>query len=219
MQSIASILSLGFLIALIVAIVFGVKWYKSRKDKSGENYKKNKKRMIITLVVMIVCLIGGSLAQNAADEQEAEAEAAAQYAKDKKNYKEDKKFFIGQYGLVGAAAEELSNKESNEWADAIDNSGDDFDVDSTVDNIEKKHSDDIDNLEYTLDHMHEKDQSIQKNTAAPKSEKKTIHEAYLSLKHFVNHATYISGSYDDFTDEASKLDRETADKAEELQDL
>lgn len=219
MQSIASILSLGFLIALIVAIVFGVKWYKSRKDKSGENYKKNKKRMIITLVVMIVCLIGGSLAQNAADEQEAEAEAAAQYAKDKKTYKEDKKLFIGQYGLVGAAAEDLSNKESSEWGDAIDNSGDDFDVDATIDEIEEKHSDDIDSLETLVEHMHEKDQKIQKNTAAPKSEKKTIHSAYLSLKHFVNHATYISGSYDDFTDEAGKLDQETADKTEELQDL
>lgn len=219
MQSIASILSLGFLIALIVAIVFGVKWYKSRKDKSGENYKKNKKRTIITLVVMIVCLIGGSMAQNAADEEEAEAKAAAQYAKDKKNYKDEKQNFISQYAYVGAAAEDLANKESDEWGDAIDNSGDDFDVDSAIDNIEKKHSDDIDSLEKLINHMHEKDQEIQKNTAAPKSEKETIHSAYLSLKHFANHATYISGSYDDFNDEASKLDRETADKAEELQDL
>lgn len=122
MQSIASILSLGFLISLIVAIVFGVKWYKSRKDKAGANYKKNKKRTIVTLVVMVVCLIGGNMAQSAADEQE----AAAQYAKDKKNYKDEKRNFISQYAYVGAAAEDLSNKESDEWGDAIDNSGDDL---------------------------------------------------------------------------------------------
>lgn len=215
MESIASILSLGFLIALIVAIVFGVKWYRSRKDKSGENYKKNKKRTIVTLVVMVVCFIGGSLAQNEADEEA----AAAQYAKDKKNYKDEKKNFISQYAYVGAAAEDLSNKESNEWGDAIENSGDDFDVDSTIDSIEKKHSDDIDGLETLVAHMHEKDQEIQKNTAAPKREKKTIHSAYLSLKHFANQATYISGSYNDFNDKASKLDQEVADKTEELQDL
>lgn len=215
MESIASILSLGFLIALIIAIVFGVRWFKARKDKSRDNYKKDKKRTIITLVVMVVCLVGGSLAQNEADDEA----AAAQYAKDKKNYKEEKELFVSQYASVGAAAEDLSNKEGSEWGDAIDNSGDDFDVDATIDGIEKKHSDDIDSLETLVEHMHEKDQKIQKNTAAPKSEKKTIHSAYLSLKHYANHATYISGSYDDFTDEAGKLDQETADKAEELQDL
>lgn len=64
--------------------------------------------------------------------------------------------------------------------------------------------------------MHDADQKIQKNTAAPKGEKEKIHSAYLRLKHFTNHATDISGSYND---EHNEIDQEVADKAEELQDL
>ena len=215
MQSIASILSLGFLIALIVAIVFGVKWYKSRKDKSGDNYKKNKKRTIVTLVVMAVCLIGGSMAQNEADEEE----QAAIEAQDKKNYKGEKEKFIAMYSTLGPAVEQLSEKEGDEWGDAIDNSGYDFDVNSTIDNIEKKNSEDIDNVETVLDKLHTTDQKIQDNSYASGKDKKTIHDAYLSLKHFADHATAIGGSYDDFTDEHNQMDRKTADKLEELQDL
>ena len=210
MQSLASILALGFIIALIIAIVFGVKWFKLREDKDSKKFKQNKKRTIIMLVILIVCLFGSGMAQNTADEQEAEAQKQVQYAKDD---------FIHQYKYIAAATEQLSNQEGKEWEEAIDNSDEDFDVDATIDNIEEKHSDDIDSLDTIIGNMHDADQKIQKNTAAPKGEKEKIHSAYLSLKHFTNHATDISGSYNDFTDEHNEMDQEVADKAEELQDL
>ncbi len=219
MQSLASILALGFIIALIIAIVFGVKWFKLREDKDSKKFKQNKKRTINTLVILIVCLFGSGRAQNTADEQEAEAQKQVQYAKDKKNYKDDKDDFIHQYKYIAAATEQLSNQEGKEWEEAIDNSDEDFDVDATIDNIEEKHSDDIDSLDTIIGNMHDADQKIQKNTAAPKGEKEKIHSAYLSLKHFTNHVTDISGSYNDFTDEHNEMDQEVADKAEELQDL
>lgn len=198
---------------------FGVKWFKLREDKDSKKFKQNKKRTIITLVILIVCLFGSGMAQNTADEQEAEAQKQVQYAKDKKNYKDDKDDFIHQYKYIAAATEQLSNQEGKEWEEAIDNSDEDFDVDATIDNIEEKHSDDIDSLDTIIGNMHDADQKIQKNTAAPKGEKEKIHSAYLSLKHFTNHATDISGSYNDFTDEHNEMDQEVADKAEELQDL
>lgn len=222
MQSIASILFVGFLIALIVAIVFGVKWYKSRKDKSGDNYKKNKKRTIVTLVVMAVCLIGGSMAQNAADEEEQaaiEAQQAAIEAQDKKDYGEEKKKFTEAYGDMCADVEELSSDEADEWEDTIDNSGEDFDVDSTIDSIEDNHSDDIDNVEVGLDALHSEDKKIQNNSYASKKDKETIHNAYLSMKHFSDHATSMYGSYNDFLDAHNKMDQDVSDKLEELQDL
>lgn len=219
MQSFASFLFLGFLVALVVAIVFGVKWFKARKDRDGDKYKKNKKQAIISIIVMVVLFIGSGMAQSAADEQEAEEQAAAQRAKDKKNYKSEKEFFVDHYAAAGAIIEDLSSKESEEWEDAIDGSDDDFDVDATIEDIEENNSDDIDQVETVLDRMHEADQKIQKNTAAPKKDKEIIHTAYLDLKHFANHATTISGSYNDFVSEHNDLDRKVSDRAEELQDL
>ncbi|MEE6660287.1 hypothetical protein [Limosilactobacillus pontis] len=215
MESIASVLSLGFLIAVIIAIVFGVKWFKARKDKSGDNYKKNKKRTIITLVVMVVCLVGGSLAQNEADAEE----QAAIEARDKKNYKGEKEKFVTMYSILGPTVEDLSKKEIDEWGNAIDNSDDDFDVDATIDGIEKKHSEDIDSVEKEIETLHKADQKIQDNSYASEKDKKTVHSAYLNLKHFANHATDISGSYNDFSDEHNDMDQKTADSMEELQDL
>lgn len=219
MQTFASILGLSFLIALILAIIFGVKWFKQREDKSGEDYKQNKKKTIISIIVMVVLFIGSGMAQSAANKQEAEAQAAAQRAKDKKNYKSEKEDFIDDYTNAGSLVEDLSSKEGEEWEDAIDASDDDFDVDATIEDIEENNSEDIDKVEDAIDSLHEADQEIQNNTAAPKKDKETIHAAYLDLKHFASHATSLSGSYNDFVDEHNELDRKITDRIEELEDL
>lgn len=139
--------------------------------------------------------------------------------KEKTHYKGDKEQFIEKYQDLGATVESLSSKEGDEWGDAIDNSGDDFDVDSTIESIQDKHSDDIDTINDGISELHELDQKIQNNHSVNESDKKTIHKSYLDLKHFADHATNISGSFNDFSDEHNSLDRKTSDHVEELEDL
>lgn len=137
----------------------------------------------------------------------------------KNDYTFLKERFISLYSSLGAAVEDLSSKEGDEWNDAIENSDDDFDVDATIESIEDKHSEDIKNIALTTESLHKTDQKIQKNSYASESDKETIHDAYLDMKHFSDHATNIHGSYDDFIDEHNDLDQKVADHAEELQDM
>ena len=213
MERLSGFLSLIFLIALVVAIVYGIKWWKSRKheDKS----KKLKKKTLIAVAVIVISFIGFSTV-NGQIEQQQEAQVQK---KEKTHYKGDKEQFIEKYQDLGATVESLSSKEGDEWGDAIDNSGDDFDVDSTIESIQDKHSDDIDTINDGISELHELDQKIQNNHSVNESDKKTIHQSYLDLKHFADHATSISGSYNDFTDEHNSLDRKTSDHVEELEDL
>ena len=213
MERLSGFLSLIFLIALVVAIVYGIKWWKSRKheDKS----KKLKKKTLIAVAVIVISFIGFSTV-NGQIEQQQEAQVQK---KEKTHYKGDKEQFIEKYQDLGATVESLSSKEGDEWGDAIDNSGDDFDVDSTIESIQDKHSDDIDTINDGISELHELDQKIQNNHSVNESDKKTIHKSYLDLKHFADHATNISGSYNDFSDEHNSLDQKTSDHVEELEDL
>ena len=213
METLSGFLSLIFLIALIVAIVYGIKWWKNRKDEAKS--KKLKKRTLVAVAVMVVGFIGFNIVEGQIEEQQ---EAQIQ-KKEKSNYKDDKDQFIVKYKILGATIENLSSKEGDEWGDAIDNSDGDFDVDSTIEGIQDKHEDDIDKVDDGISALHDLDQKIQKNNSVSDSDKKTIHQSYLDLKHFADHATSISGSYNDFTDEHNSLDQKTSDHVEELEDL
>lgn len=215
MEVLGSLLTIIFLVSCIVAIVFGVKWFKVRKDKENILFKKNKKRFLITLVVFGISFIGAGIVENRVSEAEEEADIAKQESQ----YKDDKKSFIAGYKIVGYLVEDLSSKEGDEWNDAIENSDGDFDVESAVDTIQSNHSDDIDSVETHIEKLHELDQKIQKNDSVDDSDKEKIHNAYLDLKHFANHATNISGSYNQFTSDHNKLDQKTTDHVEELEDL
>lgn len=61
-------LSLIFLIALVVAIVYGIKWWKSRKheDKS----KKLKKKTLIAVAVIVISFIGFSTVNGQIEQQQ-----------------------------------------------------------------------------------------------------------------------------------------------------
>ncbi|MDY3300579.1 MAG: hypothetical protein SOW93_08535 [Limosilactobacillus reuteri] len=43
MEILVTLFDLVFLVAFIVAIVYGIRWFKGRKDKENESLKKNKK--------------------------------------------------------------------------------------------------------------------------------------------------------------------------------
>ena len=160
------------MIALVVAIVYGIKWWKSRKheDKS----KKLKKKTLIAVAVIVISFIGFSTV-NGQIEQQQEAQVQK---KEKTHYKGDKEQFIEKYQDLGATVESLSSKEGDEWGDAIDNSGDDFDVDSTIESIQDKHSDDIDTINDGISELHELDQKIQNNHSVNESDKKTIPKSF-----------------------------------------
>lgn len=70
-----------------------------------------------------------------------------------------------------------------------------------------------------LDNLHNLDRSIQNNDSVNDSDKEKIHNAYLDMKHFTDHTTSISGSYNDFVDEHNELDKKGSDQLEELRDL
>ena len=167
MEVLGSLLTIIFLISCIVAIVFGVKWFKVRKDKENILFKKNKKRFLITLVVFVISFIGAGIVENSVSEAEEEADIAKQESQ----YKDDKKSFIAGYKIVGYLVEDLSSKEGDEWNDAIENSDGDFDVESAVDTIQSNHSDDIDSVETHIEKLHELDQKIQKNDSVDDSDK------------------------------------------------
>ena len=42
METLAGLLELAFLVSFIVAIVYGVKWFKQRKDKESDQFKKSR---------------------------------------------------------------------------------------------------------------------------------------------------------------------------------
>lgn len=136
MEILVTLFDLVFLVAFIVAIVYGVRWFKGRKDKENESLKKNKKYFWISLIVMIISLLIAGMAQGSIDEAQ-EQQATEQQEKNKSNYKDDKEDFIDQYGTLGSKVEDLSKQEGKEWSDAIDNS-DDFDVESAVETIQSE---------------------------------------------------------------------------------
>ncbi|MDY2688846.1 hypothetical protein DKZ29_06775 [Limosilactobacillus reuteri] len=219
METLATLLELVFLVSFIVAIVYGIKWFKNRNDKENDLFKKNKKRFWISIAVVVISFILGGMAQSSADDAQEQEATAQQEKKDKSNYKDDKEEFANEYFALGHKVETLSSKEGEEWNDAIENSDEDFDVDSAIDTIQNNHTDEIDDIDSKLSDLHDLDQKIQKNDSVDDSDKEKFHNAYLDVKHFANHATNISGSYNDFMDEHNDLDRKVADHVEELQDL
>ena len=68
METLATLLELVFLVSFIVAIVYGIKWFKNRNDKENDLFKKNKKRFWISIVVVVLTFILGGMAQSSADD-------------------------------------------------------------------------------------------------------------------------------------------------------
>ena len=57
METLATLLELVFLVSFIVAIVYGIKWFKNRNDKENDLFKKNKKRFWISIAVVVISFI------------------------------------------------------------------------------------------------------------------------------------------------------------------
>ena len=78
-----SLFTLIILIALISIIVFGILWFRVRKDKDNEKYAKNKKFTLISLAVLVIAIIGLQMTPSSDSEADtAEPKSAQTSGKD-----------------------------------------------------------------------------------------------------------------------------------------
>lgn len=83
MESMDSLFTLIILIALISIIVFGILWFRVRKDKDNEKYAKNKKFTLISLAVLVIAIIGLQMTPSSDSEDDtAEPKSAQTSGKD-----------------------------------------------------------------------------------------------------------------------------------------
>lgn len=198
--------------SIVAVIVFSIKWFNGRKDKESIKYKRNKLYTWISIGVLVVSFFSTGYIENVIEEQK--------IAQERKEYKSDKSEFYLTYFLLWGKTEDLSQDEGDEWESAIDNSnGDDFDIDATINNIEKKHDKDISDIQSDLDGLRKINKRIQDNDQVSSKTKKVYQSAYENLRNFANHAIEPSGSYNDFIDEHNKYDTDVSNSYNDLKDL
>lgn len=77
MEVLENLFSWVFFIALIFTIIFGIMWFRNRKDKEDSKYAKNKKYTLISLAVFVVAFIGFQVTPSTETEEDtAEAQTA-----------------------------------------------------------------------------------------------------------------------------------------------
>lgn len=212
METLSTIFALIFLASIVALLIFGIKWFRGRKDKESVKYKRNKLYTWISVGVLVVSFIGMGYAEGVIEEREV--------AQERKEYKSDKSEFYLTYFLLWGKTENLSQDEGNEWESAIDNSnGDDFDIDATINSIEKKHDKDINDVQSDLDGLRKLNKRIQDNDQVSSKDKKVYQTAYENLRNFANHAIEPSGSYNDFIDEHNEYDTDVSNSYNDLKDL
>ena len=212
METLSTIFALTFLASIVALLIFGIKWFRGRKDKESVKYKRNKLYTWISVGVLVVSFIGVGYVEGVIEERE--------IAQERKEYKSDKSEFYLTYFLLWGQTEDLSQDEGDEWESAIDNSnGDDFDIDATINGIEKKHDKDINDVQSDLDGLRKLNKRIQDNYQVSSKDKKVYQTAYEDLRNFANHAIEPGGSYNDFIDEHNKYDTDVSNSYNDLKDL
>ena len=212
METLSTIFALTFLASIVALLIFGIKWFRGRKDKESVKYKRNKLYTWISVGVLVVSFIGVCYVEGVIEERE--------IAQERKEYKSDKSEFYLTYFLLWGKTEDLSQDEGDEWESAIDNSnGDDFDIDATINGIEKKHDKDINDVQSDLDGLRKLNKRIQDNDQVSSKDKKVYQTAYEDLRNFANHAIEPGGSYNDFIDEHNKYDTDVSNSYNDLKDL
>ncbi|WP_218046815.1 pilin [Limosilactobacillus reuteri] len=222
MQIISDALLLIVFFSLIAAIIYGIRWFRNRKNKESKEYKKNKRFTIVSLIVLFSAVWFVGSVEDYIDQhsqQTTQTEKKITTNNSQTEYLENKEDFIRVFTSLGIKTEDLSKAEGNEWRDAIRNEGENFNASTSVKKIEDNHRSEIIKVKELSDQLHQLDQKIQQNDYPSKADKETIHEAYLNLKHFATHATDLGGSFETYVQEHNDLDRKMGDSAEALKDL
>lgn len=89
MDTLSSLFSLIFFIALIAVIFFLVKMFKGRKDKETTPYKTNKKRMLISLAVLAISFVAVALTTSESDTTDSSSQKTEQSSSSKKESSDD----------------------------------------------------------------------------------------------------------------------------------
>ncbi|WP_424349738.1 hypothetical protein ACPBEH_03435 [Latilactobacillus sp. 5-91] len=207
---------LGFLIVLIVGL----------STKSISTKKVGKLGIIVSaplLFISLVCVLGtNSYVKNTAANKARIAKAeqkkkAIEASQMDKSFDKASTEFTSEYLVLWSSAENLAQKEQSAWSDAIDNSGDDFDIDGALEKIENDNKSTIDGL---LSHL-----SSLKNDLNKMEESDTgtydyaaYEKAYKSARKTTDFVTSLSGSYNSFGSTFQELDQSMSDEYSNLTD-
>lgn len=212
------ILGIGFLVAVIGGIFFFIDYAKERKNKLSS---------MLMGAGLVIILIGGltGFSVNAHNKQV----ESARLAKEKKeNEEKDHNFVRAATSFYSTLSDtddkivNLGNKEYDYWGDAIDNSGDDFDVDKTIEDMSDKYSDKALAISENVDSASSDLKKMEKNDTNHFNIKpfKTAYKQFSLKADFVE---YPDGSYDDFIDTLNgyndKIKSSDSDMAEQLEKM
>ena len=130
MQIISDALLLIVFFSLITAIIYGIRWFRNRKE-----YKKNKRFTIISLIVLFSAVWFVGSVEDYIDQhsqQTTQTEKNITTNNSQTEYLENKEDFIRVFTSLGIKTEDLSKAEGNEWRDAIRNEGENFNASTSV---------------------------------------------------------------------------------------
>lgn len=211
-----SIFTIILILAVILAIIFGVIFVVGLLMK----ITPLKLTGMIGAIIGIALLVFGGIGLGVTKEHQKNEQI--RQAKIKKN--KDKKFklaaneFKNIYYAIGLKAEKLGDKELNFWDNAIETSGDNFDVDKVGKDMDTKYGSERDTL-YTMQATLNAQVKIMKANNTGKYDLSEYTTAYDKMTKFVSIVHGASGSYNSFLNAFNKNDTIVANQEQKLQTI
>lgn len=198
-------LSVIFFIALIALIVGAILFFIDYAQK-----RSKKKSLIIigaAVVVGIVSLGGvGMIEQHNANVEKARQAQVAGLKKQKdKKFKSTASEYLAEYYTAFGKSEDLGNAINKEWAQSIQDSTGDYDVNKALETIEKKHSTTISEITNEQSNMDDYLSTLKKNDTG-KYDLKSFETANNKMTDLTTMVTTVSGSYTSFGNDFSDSD-------------
>ncbi|AEV95145.1 O-antigen ligase family protein [Pediococcus claussenii] len=212
MNTLLAFLFLGSLIVILIgAILFFIDYAQKR------NKRKSLIIIAVGFLISIISISGFGAIEH--HNQKVAEEKQAKIAQIKKQ--KDKKFksIASEYSLkyieLISTSEDLAKKVNSEWGNAIDNSGDDYDVDKTIDDIEEKNSDKISQINDDQSTLDSDLTKLKKNNTSKYGYHK-FKKANDNITDLTNFVTSPTGSYSDFVDTFNTHDDNASDSYKDL---
>lgn len=226
MDTLATVLILVGILAAIVFVGFLIVFIVGLSIKKGAPKTVGKLGMIISAVFILIGFGGGWLTVNKINEQYAKDAAikAAEVKKEKAEKKKtDKKFnkaaslFKANIYLAVTDSEDLAKAIHKGWGDAIDNSSDNFDVDTTIQKLVSDNQTGIDTMESAVTSAKESLTTMENNDTGDYDLNfyKKLYKHTRKLTDFVASPT---GSYSEFIDTFNGYHQKVDDDIDELTD-
>lgn len=203
--SIISLLTvIGFLITLLVGFII---------NKVGPK-KTGKIGLYITIPILLISFLGSAITSSNIN-AERDRQIAIEDSKNKKFKKAADDFSATLY-IASINAEDIGNKEYKAWRKAIDDSaGDDYDVNDTIEKITSDNESDISSLNSDISTLYD-DLKIMNKNDTKKYNYSLYKKTYKEINKFADFVTSPSGSYNDFSDGFSDIDKTVANAYSEL---